>query len=392
MPQGSTQTVEKPTANAIALTVGGRIYGDEVAGDRFAHLREMTVPKELDALVDALHAKSELLKLATTSSAEAIHRAYGTDLAMLTKYRNAFQQTLAAAVRARADETHIDAQAFLANVAAQIGQIDHNPKLDLDQYVLQLDPPARLARLQTDFKGDVDELKQALVIWLHAMTENDIVSVIEWIDGGKTAAKYHFIRMESARDAKSTVHDPGMNLRGRHVTTKTETKVEVFSERRSHTVVDAKSHALDAYTRRVPQRIARLVDSIPAEVRPFVTIIDGNLSKEEVHRKTEASRTEVTEKSVWVDDPTPALFGTWALGGWGGTTNEASNSLYSGHALSKANLWLVVGLALTALAGAMTMPLGGSRIAGLVVLVCAALVLFSQIGMRIGESRSPQAA
>jgi hypothetical protein len=83
----------------------------------------MPVPKEMDALVAALHRESKLLALTLGSPAEVIHNAYGADLQLLIRYRNAFRQTTEAAVHARAATHNTDAQAFLADMAGRLATL-----------------------------------------------------------------------------------------------------------------------------------------------------------------------------------------------------------------------------------------------------------------------------
>src|SRR5258708_2417310 len=113
----NTNTVVAPASeSAFALNLDGRIYGGTSANP-FEKLRHMPVPKELEALVDALHQRSKLLALSTDATDDAVFDAYGADLTLMHRYRSAFKTTLEAAVRSRADEKHTDAQASLADLA-----------------------------------------------------------------------------------------------------------------------------------------------------------------------------------------------------------------------------------------------------------------------------------
>jgi|GEM_PF-5385171 hypothetical protein len=385
-----TTTLDRPVQGGVPLDVNGFKYGDP---DWLAKAKQVSVPNDLNALVVSLCEQSKLLALPATALPQDIHAAYGADLSLLMRTRSAFKTTLEAAVHARADESHIDAQAFLSGLVAQVGDIEHQPKLDLGADVMKLEPPARLARLQQDFRDDVEELKESLVIWLNALTEADIISAVEWLDTGRTAVKYHFFWLASNRqNLGEKTHDPGMNLVGRHVTTTTETRVNIVGERRTHTVVDAQAFPLGEYTRAVPKRIASFIDQIPWEVRPFVTIIDGNLVKEEVARTTDLSRTERTERNVWVRDPTPTLFGLWALSGWGGSTPESVSSLYQGHAIQRANKALLIELTVLVVAIALAVFKGGGRLAAMIAIGGIIVIAAHQLSMRVEASRNPQAA
>ena len=381
----TTDSGRRNLADGIAHTINGRTYG-QTSADSFANLRQMPVPKEMDALVAALHRESKLLALTSGSPAETIHNAYGADLQLLIRYRNAFKQTIKAAVHARADRRHTDAQAFLADMVGTLGDIVHEPNLDLSADTVKLEPAQLLARMQDEFRSDAEDLKASVAIWVHALVENDVLSVIERL--GAHGVKYHFYHMTSERreiDCKKV--DPGVSLHGRFVTSTVKTAVKVFSERRVHTVVNAESHALDAYTRRVPARIARLIDSIPSEVRQFVTIIDGNVSKEEVHRRQESGEIVTETHKVWVPDPTPALFDSWALAGWGGSLAEPARSIYEGHVAQKANREFLIALVVTMLLAGLAFRFDGVRAGSLVLVVCLILVLMRQLAIRIAASR-----
>jgi hypothetical protein len=347
----------------------------------------MPVPTEMDALVAALHRESKLLALTSGSPAQAIHNAYGADLALLIRYRDAFRKTIKAAVHARADTGHTDAQAFLAEMVGTLGDLAHAPNLDLSADAVKLEPVQLLTRMQDEFRSDAEDLKTSVAIWLHALVENDIVSVIERL--GAHGMKYHFYHMTSERqEVHREIDDPGDSLRGRLVTSTVKTSVKVFSERRVHTVVDAQSHALDAYARRVPARIARLIDSIPPEVREFVRIIDGNVSKEEVHRRQESGGIVTEVHKVWVPDPTPAVFDSWALAGWGGSLAEPARSIYRGHVAQKANREFLIAVVVTLLLAGLAFRFDGIRAGSLVLAVCLVLVLMRQLAIRIAASRS----
>ena len=264
----------------------------------------------------------------------------------------------------------------------------HEPTLDLGPDTLRLAPAGRLKALQAQYKADVESLKVGVAVWLHVLAESEYVCLIDWLN--PNAVRYHFFRMEStSKELSRDRHDPGMSLKGRHVTTTVTSKTEVISERRAHTVVNAKSYKLEEFLGRVPDRIARLVNDMPPEVRQFATIIGGTVTQEEVARRTASSKIETTKTSVWVDDPAVALFDTFAIAGYGGTTAESAQSVYAGHALQRANTWLM-GSGVGTIAATAVAAFEGPRIAGMVFLVCAILTIFSQIGMRAEASRQPQ--
>lgn len=378
-------SVPRITEEGLMLIIGGRTYGDAAA--TLDGLRHMPVPAAMDALSESLQRHSKLAALAPDAGSEAIYDAYGHDLGLLTRHRAAFEKTIAAAVRARAAPHRGAAQAFLERITAQIAEIDHEPKLDLGAEALKLDPAALSARLRDQFSADIDDLKRSVAAWMHMLAEDDDVSVIEWIN--PRALRYHFFRIEEerqqlARDERRS----GDYIRGRTVTTTVTDRVSVVSERRVHTVVNAQSYRPEQYLRRVPERIARLIDAIPAEVKPFVTIIDGTVSKENVHRQVAETRIVTETRSVFIPDPALALFNTWAVTGWGGSVEEPARSLYRGHVLARANNILSAELAGTVVAAGLGGVAEGRRGAIVTAAVCLVLTAFQQLGMRISDRRA----
>ena len=374
--------IPRLTEDGLAIMLGGRFYGDDVDSDRVGHLKQMAVPNEMDGLAATLTRQSKLLALPPGSAQDAVYAAYGDDLALLKRYRDAFKQTIVAALRARAAPDQPDAQAVLDRTTEEVADVAHEPTLALGPDALRLDSGRLLARLQAQFRADAESLKVTIAVWLHLLAEADHVSIIEWFN--PQALRYHFFRMDAVRtEIGRTKRTTGNAMTGRTVTTTVQDRVEVFSERRVHTVVNATVRTPEAYPGRVPKRIARLLDSIPAEVRPFVTIIDGVVSHEEVHRRLASSKIETQTRSVYIPDPALALFNNWAINGWGGSTPERARSLYRGHALANANKLLILELVGTAAVCLMALAAEGRRGAIAAAIICLVLTFFQQLGMRI---------
>jgi hypothetical protein len=147
--------------------------------------------------------------------------------------------------------------------------------------------------------------------------------------------------------------------------------------------VNARVQTPEEYRGRVPKRIALLLDAIPAEVRPFLTIIDGMVSQEVIHRRVASSRIETQTHAVYIPDPALALFNSWAINGWGGSTQEPARSFYQGHAISYANKILALELIGTAAVTMLAAVAEGRRGAIAAGIICLILTLFQQLGMRI---------
>ena len=380
--QPSADNAPRLGEGGLTLVVNGRTYDGDVSAEHVGQVARMPVPKEMDALAEALTRQSRLLALAADSGQTEIYDAYGHDLKLLSGYRDAFRATVEAAIRARTASDETSAQAFLDRMTAQLSEVVHEPTLNLGPDALRLEPADLLRQLQRQFRADVESLKQGVAVWLHVLAESDYVSVIEWF--GPKALRYHFFRVDAARREQGRkVEQSGNVFVGITTTTTVESAVQVTHERRVHTVVNAEAHDPSTYLRKVPERIARLMDAVPAEIRPFVTIIDGTVTEEEVHRRLVSKHVEVERRSVYTPDPALALFNTWAINGWGGSTPERAASVYRGHALVRANRILVAELVGTAALAALAFGLEGRR-AGIVAgLVCLILVFFQQLGMRI---------
>ena len=306
--------IPRMTEDGLAVVLGSRTYGDDTKTDRIGTLRQMSVPKEMGAFTEAMTRQSKLLALPAGSAQDAIYAAYGNDLDLLTRYRNAFKQTIDAALRARAAPDQPDAQAFLDRVTQELAEIVYEPTLDLGPDALQLGSDELLRQLQSQVRTDVASLKQAVAVWLHLLAEAEYVSIIEWFN--PKALRYHFFRMEAFRtELERNRTTTGNMMTGRTITTTIRNRVEVFNERRVHTLVNARVQTPDEYRGRVPRRIACLLDAIPAEVRPFVTFIDGMVSQEVIHRRVASSRIETQTRAVYIPDPALALFNTWAING-----------------------------------------------------------------------------
>jgi hypothetical protein len=379
------ETVPRMTQDGLTLILGGRTYGKDADDANYGRLLQMGVPHEMDALTDTLTATSRLLGLPRESGRTAIYEAYGHDLALMARYREAFKTCIEAAVRARAAPEHKDARAFLDRVVAELAPILHQPSLNLAPDVLALEPPALLAKLQEEFRADIQGLKQSIAVWFHILTESEYVSLIEWLN--PTSLRYYFFRMEATREQIAKhVDRTGNWIEGVTTTTTTKTRVQLFNERRCHTLVKARIQTPEQYRARVPKRIALLLDKIPTEVRPFVRIIDGHVTHEEVQRRLTSNKVEVEKHSVYRPDPALVLFNTWAINGWGGSIEEESRSIYQGHPLARANKLLVGSLLATATAALLFEPFGGIRASLLVTGIGLVLTALNQLGLRL-ESR-----
>jgi hypothetical protein len=376
------ETVPRMTQDGLTLILGGRTYGKDADDANYGRLLQMGVPHEMDALIDTLTATSRLLGLPQDSGRTAIYEAYGHDLALMARYREAFKTCIEAAVRARAAPDQKDARVFLDRVVSELAPILHQPTLNLAPDVLAFEPPALLAKLQDEFRADIQGLKQSIAVWFHILTESEYVSLIEWLD--RTSLRYYFFRTEATREQIAKhVDRTGNWIEGVTTTTTTKTRVQLFNERRCHTLVKARIQTPEQYGARVPKRIALLLDKIPTEVRPFVRIIDGHVTHEEVQRRLTSNKVEVEKHSVYRPDPALVLFDTWAINGWGGSIEEESRSIYRGHPLARANKLLVGSLLATATAALLIEPFGGFRASLLVTAIGLVLTALNQLGLRL---------
>lgn len=377
------ETTPRLSTEGLNLILGGRTYG-ESKGDYYDTRFKMDLPPKLREFGATIIAASQLCALSDNAEAQQIYDAYGHDFDMLTRYRDAVRTCIVAAIRGRAPEGDKDSQEFLERLISEIQPIEHAPTLNLSAETLRLEPVQLLKQLKLQVQVDVDALVRTVALWLHTLVERDHVSVVERIN--PSAVRYHFFRMEEERaNLGETMTVTGNLIVGRTTTTEKKTRVNVFNERRTHTVVGTEECSLRGYRNRVPPRIARFVDAIPSELRQFVSIIDGTVTHEEIYRKGVSSRVEVETRSVYVPDPAVVLFDTWALNGWGGSAAELATATYHGHPMSYADKVFIGSIAVTLLVAFLAMSSIGGRGAILVAVVGAILTAMSQIGLRIGK-------
>ncbi len=381
---------ETPRANGegIATMVGSRVYGGTAATvfvDRLNELVKMDLPEPMLALSARISGESRLLALTAGATGAQISEGYGHDLQMLGRYRTAFTEVIVAAMKARASADATDAQALIDDLTALITPIEFKPTLKMGPVELALGFDELLARLQGNVKTDIESLQRNVALWLHALAEGDHISVVERF--GDHAVRYHYFRMDSSRTVLDRQErDPGMTLHGRNVTTTTTQRVEVTGERRTHTLVDAHTHELAGYRDKVPERVAQLIEALPVEVRPFVTIIDGNVTQEDVVRNLISGQTETTVESVFKPDPALVLFDTYAIAGWGDPVSEPAGSVYQGHALKTADKALLWSIGAIVFAIGLPIVFGQPRIAIVVGIIAVVITLFSQAGMRMRKN------
>jgi hypothetical protein len=377
------EKVTRLSSEGLSLILGGRQYG-ESDGDYYDSRFKMDLPPKLLQLGQDLLSASRLQMLVPDAAYEDIYAAYGSDLNILTRCRKSLATCIEAAIRARASEADEDAQAFLSKLTEELKSFDYQPSLDLGAEALKLEPRILVPRLQLQFQVDVDALVRRTALWLHTLAERDHISVVEWFN--PSALRYHFFRMdETHTDEGSKITKTGNFIDGVTTTTETKTRIITASERRVHTVVGAQVHRLEQYRGRVPERISRFINEIPRELREYVSIVDGNVTQEEIRRKDISDRVAVETRSVFQPDPAVLLFDTWALTGWGGSSNEQASSIYRGHPASRADRIFLASLTATVVATLSAMQLGGGRVGIMVGIFGAVMTIMSQIGMRIGK-------
>jgi hypothetical protein len=90
-----------------------------------------------------------------------------------------------------------------------------------------------------------------------------------------------------------------------------------FSERHIHHIVCSRTDKLEDYDQKVPSNVAELIDSIPVLVRPLCEIVSGDITHEEIVRRTDKDEVcVVRDESVWKGSPAVTLGGIFALAGW----------------------------------------------------------------------------
>lgn len=374
------EKVARLSTEGLELILGGRTYGAE-EGDHAGRFR-MDLPPKLKKLATDLLESSRIQALSSAASYEMIYTAYGHDLPMLQRCRAGLTACIDAAIRSRAAASDEDAQAFLEKLATELKPFEHEPTLSLGSEALRLTPAALVPQLQLQLQTDVDSIVRGAALWLDALAERECISLVEWFN--PSAARYHFFRMGEVRDdLGSSATKAGNHFEGFTTTTEQKTRITVFDERRTHTVVNTRMHDLSEYRGPVPERIARFIDRIPRELRRYASVIEGSVTREEIVRKDNlSSRVDVQTHSVFEPDPAVVLFDAWALTGWGGSSGEPSGSSYQGSPASRADVALIVLFIITGLASVLVMSVAGGRAAILVAIFGGIMTLMNQIGMR----------
>ncbi len=373
----------------LSMLIGDRAYATEdfKGADHFKHLLEMPTPPAVEMFYQDILQGSQLLKLGTVSSDDEIYAAYGHDLTLLNGRRADLKKTVDLAVESRTSSDVEQAKAFLAEMVKRIDRIVHEPQMNLGADTLkQYSGAALLQKLKDEFVLDAESLKEAVVIWLHSLAENDYVSVIERFS--PTSLRYHFFKIEAKREQMgegTVVHDPGISVSGRMVEMNSDFKVDVCGVRRSHTVVGTKTNPLSQYGSRVPKRIAELINNIPASIKPYVSVIDGTVTEELTVTQLAQSQVVNENHSVWKPDPVLALFGEYALAGWGGTNSEPASSVFAGHLKTRADRFLIGSAIAVLVLSAAVEPFMSIRGSMLVFCLGAFFIFLHQLTLRVGN-------
>ncbi len=325
----------------ISMMLDGRRYGDSTPmGDLF----EQPLPPVLKSVVDEIWGRSAILNLKEAGlTKDQIYVAYQQDLNLLRGYLGDFEAMIQAAVR----------HSIICSEGGQLAAEEEWEVLQSGLPILGKDPLLRLSseraakpaitllwELVDEFKKGVVRVMVRMAFWLQMLVHDEFVGLLT--QNAEDICNYHYFRRESEErevgQRSHTIHGengsttPGEMMTARQ-TTWTTVQKRVFCERHTHHVVNVKRYNIEDFTERVPRRVARFLESVPAWLIPHLQIVTGEMTMAEVRRKTISDETAVIETvATWTYDPALVL-GRHVLMGWTGDemAGHDSGAVYSGR-------------------------------------------------------------
>ncbi len=305
----------------VSMRIDGRQYGVLAPSEQ---LFEQPIPPVFRSIADELWRQSAILGLNDDGvTRDQIFAAYRSDLGLLQKYLGDFEGMVKAAIRrsikcSQGNELSHDKQCEMFQ--AQLPAIGKDPLLKLSSERAAKPTETLLKELREEFEKGVVRVVSRMAFWIQVLVNNEFVGIITW--NSSDVCNYHYFLREN--DKRVVDHKENTTSVGLTVTTTTKTAVNEreLRERHTHHLVNAKQWAPSEFTQRVPERVARFIESVPSWLIPHLQIVTGEMTMEEVRHTQVSSKTVVTETvSVWRLDPAVA-FGRFALLGW---TNEETD-------------------------------------------------------------------
>lgn len=331
----SQPTIErgaKTSQDVLSLITGKRAYGGMTL--KTAQMYEQQIPDGFLPLAGELRDQVKLLKLPAGASRTDIYAAYQADIKLLNSRRKDLVAFIKSGVRAsiirtkeRANESTYevdkDVEMQWGLVEQAIPPAGHAPLINFSADHAALNESELLDHLQVEANAAVDRLLKLVCLWFDTLVAKEFVGLVEFTSA--EAARYHYFRPQVTKEViakgagQSQTYDPTAPYGERTTYTNSSGQVERTThslERHQHDIVDARTHSVEDYPDRMPQRVCDFLNQTPDWLRKHLVVVSGTITMERVRRRvvhTEDVGEIVT--SVWKGSPALAL-GPYAPLGW----------------------------------------------------------------------------
>lgn len=334
------------SSDRIGIELAGREFGTTTSPETKFSGEPLEVFREL---IPQLKGQSRLLAMKLgEASRDQIFDARAYDLALLEGayrefgdcVRSAIKQSIIGASESTEAATKKVDSTWVA-LCTQVPAMGRAPLVALPHTRAALPETELLTELQQEFVRSIGQLLQLFSFWLQALVEKEFIGLVEWTS--VDVCRYHYFRREQADKVKGKWHttehdfDSARPEGTRNIYTTTEHRTiqrSQFLERHVHHIVRALPHAPSRYSKAMPVRVARFLESVPSWLMPHLNIVEGTITMEEVLRRKTGDETisETEVISVEKYSPTVAL-GPYSLLGWSADDLKGETAHWRGQAV-----------------------------------------------------------
>ncbi len=334
-PQTTIGRGVQTSVDVLAMLSGARNYGG--ADLKTSAMYEQQIPTGFQPLADELRGKLKLLQLQSGATRDAIYAAYQGDIMLLNSRRDGFIVFIKAGIRASiirvkelANESTFDVSKDVemqwTTVEKGIPLAGKVPFIEFSADHAALGEAELLTHLQKEANAAVERLLKLVCLWLDTLVAKEFVGLVQFTSG--EAARYHYFRPQVIRETVKKINedkqigfDPTAPFGEQTIYEKTSgeiIKITTNLERHDHDIVNARTHSVEEYPDRMPQRVCDFLAQTPAWLRKHLVVVSGVITMECVRRRIVATE-EVGEivTSVYKQSPAIAL-GSYAPIGWSG--------------------------------------------------------------------------
>lgn len=194
-----------------------------------------------------------------------------------------------------------------------------------------------LVEMKEEFGKGIVQILKLLAEWLRFLVQNELIGLVEW--GDLDVCRYHYFKHEIIKEVLEErrrrensfdgTQPYGSRNQVKLIADQTIVRRQ-FRERHVHHIIRAKLHRLEEYPYKTPQHVAAFIDAIPASLQPYMHIVEGTITMEEVFRRQVGEEQFVKSEVLSVDKYSPGvLFGHFNLIGWSGDDLQAGSVFYS---------------------------------------------------------------